>query len=155
MGRATQRAISSARYAESHEALAGLSDSAFRAARRTGNDPVSLTTIATTIGGYRARIASARRWLEEHHPVDADRYRRAVIQVEADVSAKLARALEPDERVGAERTADGSYDPAPETLRTIRLWGIVARNRTGLRRILAATARRQLDRDLPAGHQGP
>ena len=151
MGRARRRAISNARFAESHEALAGLSDSAFRAARRTGNDPVSLTTIATTVGGYRARIAAAQHWLDEHHPGDARLYRRAVIQVEADVSAKLARALAPDERVGPERTADGSYDPETETRRVIRLWGMVARNRTGLRRLVAANARSRLDRGLPKG----
>lgn len=131
--------------------MAGLSDSAFRAARRTGNDPVSLTTIATTVGGYRARIAEAQRWLDENHPADARLYRRAVTQVEADVSAKFARALGPDDRVGPERTADGSYDPGAETRRTIRLWGIVARNRTGLRRLVAATARSRLDRGLPKG----
>ena len=149
MSRARRRAISDARYAESREALAGLADSAFRAARRTGNDPVSLTTIATTVGGYRARIAEAQRWLDEHHPADADLYRRAVIRVETDMRPKFARALEPDVRVGPERTADGSFDPDAETRRTIRQWGIVARHRRGLRRLLATGARRRLDGGLP------
>lgn len=134
--------------------MAGLSDSAFRAARRTGNDPVSLTTIATTVGGYRARIEAAQRWLDEHHPDDAEVYRRAVVRVEADVSRKLARALEPDNRVGPERTADGSYDPEAETRRAIRLWGIVARNRRGLQRLLAAGARRRLEGGLPQERRG-
>lgn len=134
-----------ARFAESHEALTGLANMAFHAARRTGNDPVSLTTIATDVARYRARIEAAQRWLDAHHPVSGRLYRRAVERVEEDVRPKLALALTPDDRFGPERTVDGSFHPGDDALRIVRLWGLVVRNRTGVRRVLGANARRRLE----------
>lgn len=148
MSRADRRSTERARFVESHEALAGLTDTAFRAARRTGNDPVSLTTIATTVGGYRARVQTARAWLESHHPADGARYGAVVDRVESDVRPKLAKALTPDDRVGAARTASGDYDPEALTVRLVRAWGLVARNRRGPRRLIGWLARRRLDRML-------
>lgn len=148
MSRSQQRAVETARFIDSHEALAGLSDAAFRAARRTGNDPVSLTTIATTIGGYRARIEAHRIWLEQHHPSEGSLFGRAAARIEQDVGTKLKRALEPDDRFGPDRTATGEYDPSPETTQVVQLWGLVARNRKGIRRSVAASARRRLERLL-------
>ena len=53
MSRAKRREIRKARFVESAEAIAGLADAPFRAARRSGNDPVSLSVLATTVGGFR------------------------------------------------------------------------------------------------------
>jgi hypothetical protein len=114
---------------ESAEAIAGLADAPFRAARRTGNDPVSLSTLATTVGGFRVRVANAAAWLEVNRPRDGQIYRTLAEIVDRDVSSKLTASLEPDELTGAERTAGGRFDPDPEVRRAVRAWGRLARRR--------------------------
>lgn len=143
MSRQDRRRVAAARFDESHEALAGLADAPYRAARRTGNDPVSLSTIATTVGGFRTRVASAQTWLDLEHPDSGTLYAELVERVEADVKPKLAAALTPDVRVGAERTADGSFDPTQETRDAVRRWRRLSKSRSGWHRMLATRALRR------------
>jgi hypothetical protein len=116
-----------ARLAESREALAALADMPFRAARRTGNDPVSLTNLASQVGSLRDRIARAEAWLATYRPGLAGIYRQAVEAVEAEVGPGLVRALEPDSRFGPERTKDGSFDASDSTRRAVRGWAAASR----------------------------
>lgn len=116
-----------ARLAESREALAALADMPFRAARRTGNDPVSLTNLASQVGSLRDRIARAETWLATHRPTLARIYRDAVGVVEAEVGPGLLRALEADSRFGPERTKDGSFDASDSTRRAVRGWATASR----------------------------
>ncbi len=127
MSRPTRREIKKARFVESAEAIAGLADAPFRTARRTGNDPVSLSVLATTVGGFRVRVRNATTWLDEHHPREARVYRSLVDLVERDVSPKLSASLEPDSVMGAERTASGRFDADPEVRRAVRAWARLAK----------------------------
>jgi hypothetical protein len=122
VNRTRRREIKRARFVESAEAIAGLADAPFRAARRTGNDPVSLSVLATTVGGFRVRVRNAATWLDDHHPREARVYRSLVDLVEQDVIPKLSASLEPDSVMGAERTASGRFDAAPEVRRAVRAW---------------------------------
>lgn len=127
MNRGRRREIKRARFAESAEAIAGLADAPFRAARRTGNDPVSLSVLATTVGGFRVRVRNAATWLDEHHPREGRVYRSLIDLVESDVTPKLSTSLEPDSVMGAERTASGRFDAAPEVRRAVRAWARLAK----------------------------
>lgn len=132
MSRAVRREIRKARFVESAEAVAGLADAPFRSARRTGNDPVSLSVLATTVGGFRVRVANAATWLDEHHPREARAYRSLVDIVERDVNPKLSASLEPDSVMGAERTASGRFDADPGVRRAVRAWArLVKRHNRG------------------------
>lgn len=127
MNRPRRREIRKARFVESAEAIAGLADAPFRTARRTGNDPVSLSVLATTVGGFRVRVGNAATWLEEHHPREGRVYRSLIDLVEGDVTPKLSASLEPDSVMGAERTASGRFDAAPEVRRAVRAWARLAK----------------------------
>lgn len=127
MSRPRRREIKSARFVESAEAIAGLADAPFRTARRTGNDPVSLSILATTVGGFRVRVRNAAIWLDEHHPREGRVYRSLVDLVEGDVGPKLSASLQPDSVMGAERTASGRFDASPEVRRAVRAWARLAR----------------------------
>ena len=127
MNRSKRREIKKARFVESAEAIAGLADAPFRTARRTGNDPVSLSVLATTVGGFRVRVRNAATWLEEHHPREGQVYRSLIDLVERDVSPKLSASLEPDTVMGAERTASGRFDADPEVRRAVRAWARLVR----------------------------
>lgn len=127
MSRADRREIRKARFAESAEAIAGLADAPFRAARRSGNDPVSLSVLATTVGGFRVRVANAADWLEEHHPGEGRAYRDLIDLVERDVHPKFSASLEPEAVMGAERTAGGRFNAAPEVRRAVRAWAKLAK----------------------------
>lgn len=127
MSRPKRREIKKARFIESAEAIAGLADAPFRTARRTGNDPVSLSVLATTVGGFRVRVRNAASWLDEHHPREAQVYRSLIDLVERDVSPKLSASLEPDEVMGAERTASGRFDADPDVRRAVRAWARLAK----------------------------
>ncbi len=127
MSRPKRREIKKARFVESAEAIAGLADAPFRTARRTGNDPVSLSVLATTVGGFRVRVRNAASWLDEHHPREARVYRLLIDLVERDVSPKLSASLEPDEVMGAERTASGRFDADPDVRRAVRAWARLAK----------------------------
>ena len=127
MSRPKRREIKKARFVESAEAIAGLADAPFRTARRTGNDPVSLSVLATTVGGFRVRVRNAATWLDEHHPREAQVYRSLIDLVERDVSPKLSASLEPDSVMGAERTASGRFDADPDVRRAVRAWARVAK----------------------------
>ena len=127
MSRPKRREIKKARFVESAEAIAGLADAPFRTARRTGNDPVSLSVLATTVGGFRVRVRNAATWLEEHHPREARVYRSLIDLVERDVSPKLSASLEPDTVMGAQRTASGRFDADPAVRRAVRAWARVAK----------------------------
>ena len=127
MSRAKRKEIKKARFIESAEAIAGLADAPFRSARRTGNDPVSLSVLATTVGGFRVRVRNAATWLDEHHPREARVYRLLIELVESDVNPKLSASLEPDSVMGAERTAGGRFDAAPEVRRGVRAWARLAK----------------------------
>ena len=129
MNRSKRREIKKARFVESAEAIAGLADAPFRTARRTGNDPVSLSVLATTVGGFRVRVRNAASWLDEHHPREARVYRSLIDVVERDVSPKLSASLEPDTVMGAERTASGRFDADPDVRRAVRAWARVAKRR--------------------------
>lgn len=132
MSRAQRREIKRARFIESAEAVAGLADAPFRTARRTGNDPVSLSVLATTVGGFRVRVGNAANWLEEHHPREARVYRALIDLVERDVGPKLSSSLEPDSVMGAERTAGGRFDADPAVRRAVRAWARLAKRRSRL-----------------------
>lgn len=127
MSRLKRREIKKARFVESAEAIAGLADAPFRTARRTGNDPVSLSVLATTVGGFRVRVRNAATWLDDHHPREARAYRSLIDLVERDVSPKLSASLEPDSVMGAERTASGRFDADPHVRRAVRAWARVAK----------------------------
>ncbi len=127
MTRTRRREIKRARFIESAEAVAGLADAPFRTARRTGNDPVSLSVVATTVGGFRVRVGNAATWLAEHHPREARVYRSLVDLVERDVGPKLSASLEPDSLMGAERTASGRFDADPGVRRAVRAWARLAK----------------------------
>lgn len=127
MSRAKQREIRKARFTESAEAIAGLADAPFRAARRSGNDPVSLSVLATTVGGFRVRVKNAADWLDEHHPREGRAYRDLIELVEHDVHPKFSASLEPDEVMGAERTASGRFDADPQVRRAVRAWARLAK----------------------------
>jgi hypothetical protein len=129
MSRAKRREIRKARFVESAEAVAGLADAPFRAARRSGNDPVSLSVLATTVGGFRVRVGNAATWLDEHHPREGRAYRSVIDLVERDVSPKFSASLEPDTVMGAERTADGRFNASPEVRRAVRAWAKLAKRR--------------------------
>jgi hypothetical protein len=129
MSRPRRREIKKARFIESAEAIAGLADAPFRTARRTGNDPVSLSVLATTVGGFRVRVGNAATWLDQHHPREARVYRSLIDLVESDVGPKLSASLEPDSVMGAERTASGRFDAAPEVRRAVRAWARLAKRR--------------------------
>ena len=126
----SRREIRRARFAESSEAIAGLADAPYRAARRTGNDPVSLSVLATTVGGFRVRVENAATWLESNHPREGRVYRSLAQVVERDVHSKLASSHEPDELTGAERTAGGRFDPDPQVRRAIRAWARLSRRKS-------------------------
>ncbi len=127
MNRQQRREIRQARFVESAEAISGLADAPFRTARRTGNDPVSLSVLATTVGGFRVRVGNAATWMEKHHPREARVYRTLIDLVERDVNPKLSASLEPDSVMGAERTASGRFDAAPEVRRAVRAWARLAK----------------------------
>jgi hypothetical protein len=127
MSRADRREIRKARFTESAEAIAGLADAPFRAARRSGNDPVSLSVLATTVGGFRVRVANAADWLDEHHPREGRAYRSLIDVVERDVHPKFSASLEPDAVMGAQRTAGGRFNAAPEVRRAVRAWAKLAK----------------------------
>lgn len=129
MNRPRRREIKKARFVESAEAISGLADAPFRAARRSGNDPVSLSVLATTVGGFRVRVANAADWLDEHHPREGRAYRSLVELVERDVHPKFSASLEPDSVMGAERTAGGRFNAAPEVRRAVRAWARLAKRR--------------------------
>lgn len=129
MSRTDRREIRNARFAESAEAIAGLADAPFRAARRSGNDPVSLSVLATTVGGFRVRVENAAVWLDEHHPREGSAYRSLVDLVERDVHPKFSASLEPDEVMGAERTAGGRFNAAPEVRSAVRAWAKLVKRR--------------------------
>lgn len=129
MSRRERAEIRQARYAESAEAIAGLADATYRAARRSGNDPVSLSVLATTVGGFRVRVENAAQWLEANHPRDGRLYRSLYDVVHRDVHAKFNASLEPDVLVGVQRTATGRFDPDPAVRRAIRAWTRFARRR--------------------------
>ena len=126
-----------------------MADAPFRAARRTGNDPVSLTTLATTVGGFRARIQAAQKWLDAEFPLEGALYARINEAVEAQVKPMLALALTPSESMGAERTKSGEFDPSASTRLQIRLWGVLSRSLLGIRRPLKPFARRAIEKSLP------
>jgi hypothetical protein len=127
MSRVRRREIRRARFVESAEAIAGLADAPFRAARRSGNDPVSLSMLATTVGGFQVRVANAATWLEEHHPREGRVYRSLIDLVERDVRPKLTASLEPDSVMGAARTASGRFDADPAVRRAVRAWARLSR----------------------------
>lgn len=154
MSRVDRRETRRARFVESAEAIAGLADAPFRAARRSGNDPVSLSVLATTVGGFRVRVANAARWLDEHHPREGRVYRDLIELVERDVHPKFSASLEPDEVMGAQRTASGRFDAAPATRRAVRAWAkLVKRHNRGYGLPMAVSVAR-VERAL-AGERRP
>lgn len=130
MSRRERQEIKRARFIESAEAIAGLADAPFRVARRSGNDPVSLSVLATTVGGFRVRVANAAKWLEVHHPREGRVYRSLIDLVERDVAPKLSAGLEPDSVMGAERTSSGRFDADPAVRRAVRAWARLVRRHT-------------------------
>ena len=150
MNRTQRREIDRARFAESAEAIAGLADGPFRAARRSGNDPVSLSIVATTVGGFRVRAANAARWLEEHHPHEGRLYRRLIDFVERDTHPKFWASLAPDDVAGATRTSTGRFNPSPEVRRAVRAWARLVRRRNRGYGLPVAYARARVDRAMSA-----
>jgi hypothetical protein len=111
---------------------------------------VSLSTIATTVGGFRARVANASTWLEANHPREARLYRELSTVVERDVSSKLTLSLEPDGLTGPERTAGGRFDPDPSVRRAVRAWARLARRRGRRYGMPAGLAVAVAERAVPA-----
>ncbi len=111
-----------ARFAESAEALSGLADLPFRAARRLDNNPATLAGLAAQAMSLRDRIRRSADWMSDRHPTLADLYSRSIEVVEGHVSPGLEEAWKPSEDWGPARTEGGAFDTPRHVRDVVRLW---------------------------------